>query len=341
MIATSQAEISRLAGEIGSGYKHDVAASAGTRLGEAISARNAIDRIEQYDSAMTLVGMRLSTMETSLKEVEDVASGFFAKLSAMQGDAQTAMAMREEALSALSRIVQAFNVSTGDRFLFSGVDVTSPPLQEPTAVNPRSGLSPLEAMQQMIAANPPADAASAEALADMIAAAFGDGAAPVGSGFEETFYNGTPALAPDGTPAHRVTGVIGDGHSIEYGIQANDPAYRDILRGLYMIAAADFSSMPEDAYQAYVGAAFDALGDGLSASRAVMARLGGQQNEIEALRKANEKAAALLNERVVDIEAADLVEANARMNMLETQLQASIAVTNRMASLSVAALLMR
>jgi len=341
MVSSTQAELSRLAGEIGTGFKRDVAASAGTRLGEAISARNVMDRIEQYDSSMTLVGMRLSTMETSLREVEDVASGFFAKLSAMQGDAQTAGAMREEALSALARIVQAFNVSSGDRFLFSGVDVTSPPLQDPTVVNPRTGLSPLQAMQQMVAANPPADAASAAALADLIGTAFADGTAPAGSGFEETFYNGTPSLAADGTPSRRVSGVIGDGRTIEYGIQANDPAFRDILRGIYMIAAADFSSMPEEAYEAYVGAAFDAVGNGLSASRAVMANLGGQQNEVEALRKANEKATALLNERIIEIEASDLVEANARMNVLETQLQASIAITNRLSSLSVAAMLSR
>src|SRR5690606_8414304 len=147
--------------------------------------------------------------------------------------------------------------------------------------------------------------------------------------------------AADGSPSRRVTGMVGDGRTIEYGVQANDPAYRDILRGIYMIAAADFASMPEDACRAYVGAAFDALGSGLSASRATMARLGGQQNEVEALREANEKAAALLNERVVGIDSADLVEANARMNVLETQLQASIALTNRLASLSVAAMLMR
>lgn len=340
MVTHAQSEIAKMSGEIGSGFKSDVAASVGVRLGENISTRNLYDQISGMDSGITLIGMRLDTMSLAFDEVEKTASNFFGMLATMRGDSHIAPVIKQEAVATIERMVQALNVSVGDRYLFSGVNVSSPPLQAPGQANPATGVSPLEAMDALQAANPATDAASAANLVALIGAAFNDGAAPAGTGFEETFYNGTPRFDGMGDPNARVSGRIAQDRVIDYGVQANDQSFRDILQGLYMIASMDMD-MPEDAREVYVSAAYDLIGKGLTAEREAHAVLAGQQNDLDVQKDLNANALKIMNERLVGFETVDLVESNARMTIMETQLQASIVLTNKMASLSVAAIMLR
>src|SRR5690606_32411834 len=149
MITVAQSEMARISGEVGSGNKADVAASAGTRLGENISLRNTFDQIEGYKSNISLVNIRMDTMSASYDGIDEIARDFLGKLSTMQGDSQFADVMQTEALSVLSRVQQQLNVSIGDRFLFAGVDASRPPIQDADKVNPDTGRSPLGAMQQL------------------------------------------------------------------------------------------------------------------------------------------------------------------------------------------------
>lgn len=340
MVTHAQSEISRLGGEIGSGYKQDVAASVGVRLGENISTRNLYDQVAGLDSGISLVEMRLDTMAIAFEEVEKASSEFFGKLSTMRGDSHLSGVMKQEASAAIARIVQALNVSVGDRYLFSGVDVAKPPLQDPRSVNAATGMSPLGAMEVLHAAAPAVDAASAAAFVSLVDQAFSGGLSPAGTGFEETFYNGSPAFDGSGSPNPRVAGRIAQDRVIEYGVQANDPAFRDLLKGIYMIASADLEAMPQEAYDVYVTAAYDAVGRGVAGTRESLAVLAGHQNDLEVQKGVNANALRIMNERLVDFETVDLIESNARMTIMETQLQASIVLTNKMAGLSIAAMML-
>jgi len=340
MVSAAQSEISKISGEVGSGFKRDVAASIGTRLGEDISMRNLYDQVEEYNNNITLLGMRMDTMSDAYNGVEKVTSEFFGKMATMLGDSQMTEVMQQEAKATLERIVQHLNAMTGDRYLFSGVDVDTPPMQQPDKVNPGTAYSPMEAMQEMLGMNPPADAASAQDFVNFIGLAFSsDPSVPAHLRFEGTFYNGTPALDASGQPNPRVTGRVDQTRVLEYGAQGNDRAFRDILMGVYMIASVDVTDMPKEAYDVYVGAAYDAIGRGLTASRRDLAVLAGYQNDLEAQVKINENSLKIMNERIVGLETVNLVEANARMTVLETQLQASIVLTNKMAGLSIASIM--
>ena len=340
MVSVAQAEIAKLSGEIGTGMKSDVAASIGTRLGENISLRNTFDQIGEFKNNITLIDIRMETMSSSFDGIEEVLRDFVGKLATMQGDSQFSAVMKDEALSVLSRIQQQLNVSVGDRFLFSGVDATQPPIQDADKINPATGRSPIGAMNQLAANNPATDATSAQALVAAINAAFNnDPSIPSDLHFEGTFYKGTPAKDAAGNANPRVSGRIDSDRVVNYGKQANDEGIKDILKGVYMIATLDLSSMPQDAYDEVVAAAFSAVSGGQSKLRQEHAELGGLQNDTKQQIKAHDSALQIINDRIVSFESVNLIEANAKMTILETQLQASLVLTTKMASLSLASMM--
>lgn len=341
MISVAQSEIAKLSGEVGSGFKSDVAASIGTRLGENISLRNTFDQIGEFKNNITLMSLRMDTMASSYDGIDEVGREFVGKLATMQGDSGFADIMKTEALSVLSRIQQQLNVSVGDRYLFSGVDASNPPIQDPAKVNPVTGLSPIEAMQQIAANTPATDAASAQALIDSINAAFAnDPSIPADLRFEGTFYNGTPSNDASGNANPRVAGRIDQDRVLNYGMQANDEGFKNILKGVYMIASLDLESMSPEAYTVVAGAAFDAVSSGLAKMRQDQAELGGLQKDAEQQLKAHDSALTIINSRVASFESVNLIEANAKMSILETQLQASLVLTQKMAGLSIASMML-
>lgn len=340
MVSVAQAEIAKLSGEVGSGNKADVAAFVGTRLGENITLRNLFDQIGEFKNNITLVNIRMDTMASSYDGIDEVGRDFLGKLATMQGDSQFASVMKNEAISVLSRVQQQLNVSVGDRFLFSGVDASKSPIQDPGKVNPATGRSPIGAMQQLAANTPPTDATSAQALVDAINAAFNnDPSIPADLRFEGTFYNGTPANDASGNPNARVGGRIDHDRVLNYGKQANDEGFKNILKGIYMVASLDLDSMSPEAYTVVIGAAFDAVTSGLMKMRQDQAELGGFQKDADQQIKAHDSAIKIMNERIVGFETVNMIEANAKMTILETQLQASLVLTSKMANLSLASMM--
>lgn len=340
MVSQSQAEISKISGEVGSGFKRDVAASLGTRLGDAIKARNIFDQVSEYKNNITLLKMRMDTMANSLQIVEENAREFFGKLATLQGDSHLTDIMKQEAISTLGSIAQALNVMTGDRYLFSGVEISNNPVQPASARSAKTGISPMEAMAAMFASVPVTDVTSAQDLVDYIRLAFSDDPSiPADQRYEGTFYGGATQSDSLGNPTPRVTGRVDQNEVLDYGIQANDQAFRDLMQGIYMIAAVDLGGMPSDAKSVYIAEAYDALGRGLSALRQQTSVLAGYQNDLDAKTDVHDKALTILNERLVNLETVDLIESNARMTILETQLQASIVLTNKMSRLTIASMM--
>ena len=128
---------------------------------------------------------------------------------------------------------------------------------------------------------------------------------------------------------------IDEGVTLNYGVQANDAAFTDLMRGLTMLAAVDVSQIADpDAYAAYVTEAVDAISVGIGGVLAAETQLGAQQKLVEDTSTALEDVNDIYNSRILALEAVDPYEAATRLSQLETQLQSSYAVTARLMNLS-------
>ncbi|MGH6945507.1 MAG: flagellin [Geminicoccaceae bacterium] len=148
--------------------------------------------------------------------------------------------------------------------------------------------------------------------------------------YSAAFYQGAPASEPD------LAGQLDESTRMTYGLKANEPAFRDIAQGLYMLSAVDFGDpiMTEDAYREFAGAAVQRLQRGLAELVDLAARTGQNQARVSDNQGRLDAAADLYSRQIVELEKRDPYEAATLLTSLEAQLETSFAITARMNQLS-------
>lgn len=339
-----QIDLARVNDELASGKRYDVAGHLGARTGQAISFRQLHERSEEYLKTTTLLDSRMTLMASAMAEMDTVASDVFAlAVTGASEPSQTGAALQIKTRGALDLMVGLLNTSDGSRQLFSGVDIDTPAMRQ--IAGDDSGIpDPLQLVRDTISAAlggpavPATGAESAIAIAalDAFFAVRPDGAPvppPLTNEFEGGVFLGTKALDAGGASNPRVSGMPEDGSEVPYGIQANDPFVRDMMQGLFMLAAIDTHALPQDAYQPYMEAALAKLGGGLDGLRAASADLGVRHAAIAQVEQRHTARMKVLNEQINALEDVDPYEASVRLNQIEAQLEAAMNATARVSRL--------
>lgn len=328
--------LNQAANEASTGKKADPFRDLGTGSVELLSLRSGSIRLDGFMKSNALLGNRMDVMANTLSESRETLQGFLeAAVSFRKSQQPIGTVLQESARAAYAQLATLLNTPYQGAQLFAGTENTGPTLQKFSETNPATGLSPEDIINGIIGGGF-ADAADALAKAGEVATVFDSAntAAPL-TNFEATFFNGTPLEAAPGVPSPRQTALIDNGMVLEYGVQANDPAFRTALQGLAMIAAIDPSTIADPgAYEAWVGAAIDTVGQGLQLLDAVETRLGGEQSLLEQTLGNQQVRADLYEQQLGVLEGVDPYEAANRVTLLSTQLEATYAINARLSRLT-------
>jgi flagellar hook-associated protein 3 FlgL len=329
--------LSQAGQEAATGFKADVYRDLGLRASEALTLRAGMSRNQGFIASNEMLASRLDLTALTLRQTRETAQGLLdLAISNTEMPTQTAGELQRNAQMVLDRLIGTLNSSFRGVPLFAGTDSQSLPLQRWDAANPATGLSPRDVLALSIGGGI-TDAADATAKVARLTGIFTSDPAilPAAERFEETFFNGTPLLTAGGTPAPRVTARIDETTVLAHGIQANDPAFTDLLRGLSMLAATDPVNIADPAaYRIWVGSAVNAISTGLSGLVEAEARLGGQQQTLDQVMRMQRERDTLFNTQVLSLEGVDPYEAATRLTSLQTQLEATYAVSSRLSRLS-------
>ncbi len=305
-----QSESARI--ELSTGRIADLPRALGARIGEASSLRAAFDAIAVRRQGLAQADLIASVSQRVLTEITEGARSIVADALAANGRGDNA-ALSTSAREARGRIEAAFsslNAKIAGQFIFSG-DAT-----DRTALG---GAEQLLADVEAIFAGA-ASAADLDAALDFY---FDD---PAGT-FRTGIYRGGPGSAP--------TIEISGSDRAVFTARADDPAIRNVLRGLAVIAVpgAAAPSALRDGALASAGDAALAGSEGLIALRVEIG---------VAERRAAEAAAGLEDEEAALTEAynaataRDPLDAATRLQALEAQLNASLLATSRLSQLTLA-----
>lgn len=322
--------------EVTTGMKADVYRALGLRSSETLALRARMERNDTFIESNEMLANRLDLTALSLRQIRETAQGLLdLAVTNVATVTQTAGEMQRAAAMALERLTGQINATFRGVPLFSGTDSGTAPLQGWDAPHPATGLAPRDILAAVIGPGigDAADAAAKIAtLQDVYASA---ATVPADWRFEASFFNGTPRLNPDGTPAPRVTARIDEEGTLAHGVQANDRGFTELLRGVAMLAATDASQIADPAaYSAWVSAAADALSSGLTGVLDSEARLGGQQQALDRTLQLQRDRSDLYRRQVLTLEGVDPYAAATRLTELQTQLEATYAVTARLSRLS-------
>jgi len=326
--------------EASTGRKSDVAGDIGVEVSILTELRSMKSDNDVFLRSIDAFERRAEFMVGALNTTDEALNALVANVVLNTPDAgQSVSALPEAANAAITQIVDTLNISVDGRFLFSGVDIDAIPLRRPDEINPGTGLAPNDVMPGVLdgtayaPAQPPAftpaftAAEAATAIARFNDAFNGTNAAlpaPTDAfSFENTLYDGSIGGPP-------VSARLSNGAPVEYGVTAEDQAFRDALQGAYMLASADLAAMAgTDAYEPYVTAALDLLTGGLGAVRDQAARLGAIQNDVEGRKTALTSQNLILNVQINAYELVDPIETQSLVTEIEKQIEAAYAATVR------------
>lgn len=337
-----QLELLRNNDELGSGKHFDVAQTLGASTGRAITLRNLYDETDQYLKNAALLQGRTATMDSALTNILTAGQDALSIASVGLGQpSSTGGALQVRARGVLDQVIGMLNASSGNGYLFGGVEVKTVPMR--SAQGDNSGLpSPMQIVQDAMSATlggaaAPATAADTAAVVATMNDLFAvrDPAQPLPPpltlGFEGGMYMGATAMQPGGADTPRLSARPDRSSEIPYGIQANDPAMRDLLQGLFMLASVDASALPLEAYQPYMDAAVGKLSAGLDGVRNATAQLGIQRAQLDEIVKGHNAQLKILNDQIDALESVDPAESSVRLSQLEAQIEATASATARIA----------
>jgi flagellar hook-associated protein 3 FlgL len=315
--------------ELSTGVKADLMAALGSQTTSDVDLRNAYAETTEFKTTAGVVSIRLDTMQTALTSIKDSLDK--ARIQALTATSPVArQQLQQLAKSTIDQINSLLNTQIDGRYLFAGTQTDTAPVQGQNAVNAATSLSPQQAVAQIIAnLGPMTDAASALNVAngtDGVSSLFDDSNSDPNLRYTPTVYNG----ATTGS----VTARLDRGYEVDYGLRADNPAIRDALQGLYMLASVPSGSVPDDAYAAWQSQAVSHLDKGFEGVIGMAANVGFQQSAVAEATTRHESTLTQLNSQIVNLEQADPYETAARLSQLQTQLEATFQVTARMSQLT-------
>lgn len=322
--------------EVATGMRADVFAHLRSRANETLSLRGDLARSEFFVSQNTLLEQRLGAMSDTLVTMRRTTQGLM-DLVVPNGTSPsgTASEIQVNAEAVMNAFITQANLSFNNSSLFSGVASNTPPLQGWDKVNPATGLSPKDLINGVVGGVILNDADALAKIAQIDAIFADDPALPAGQTFQETFFRGAPKLDAAGDPVPRQSALIAEGSLLEYGVQANDEPFRDVLKGMAMLASVDVIKISDpQAYRTWVETAMTSIADGMSGMSDISTRVGGYENLVGQAKELQLGRIDIYQSRILDLEGVDPYEAVTRMTQLETTLQATYQVSARLSQLS-------
>jgi flagellar hook-associated protein 3 FlgL len=329
--------LQKAAQEMTTGRKVDVYSDLGPMAAVTLSLRTTELQTQAYMTSNGVLSSKIEAMMTAVDSVRESVSGIFQNVS-VNASRQTAesQTLQLEAQNALKTIISTMNLSYNGDFLFSGISSEKAALQSWETANPDTMYSPKAVLQSIVGSGPANTTDAAAMIADIDSVFNSSYATDPNINFEATFYNGKPELDGSGNANVRVSARIESNRVLDYGVQANDDAFKGLYKGLAMLASVDVSKFQdENTYKVWMQSAADALSSGISKALTTSTRMGFYLQIIEDTKIRQADLSFIYKTRINNFESVDPYEAATRVKSLETQLQASYSISARLSNLTI------
>lgn len=299
--------------EVTTGYSANISQKLGGDMTRFAGLESSLTRLTGYKVATDAAGATASAMQTVFGQIDTLTSGIGASLlnAANTENPRLLGQLIDDGAQRFDAVLAALNTKVGDKTLFAGTASDGPAVA--------SGDTILSALETAISA---AGAVSAADIETVLADWFADPA-----GFAAVGYLGTDGAAPL---------AVSPEDKVNLGFTATDPALRDTLQSMAMIALVDRGTVITDAATAeqVTRSAANALLQN-DTDRAVLAGdLGFAQARIDQAQTRNEAETSALQLARSDMLAVDGYEAATRLEAAQTQLETLYSVTARLSRLS-------
>lgn len=306
----------------------DVGKSLGFRTGQTISLRQEHSRLTTIIETNTTVSTRLKATQSTLQNLVSNAEDFVGQLLGSRIGGANALGVQTEAQSRLEGFLDTMNTSSGNGYLFSGVNSDVKPLAEYFD-------NPAPASRQGVA-----DAFLAEfGITQSDPAAQNISAADMQTFLDTTFADlfNDPSWSTDWSSAssQNMRSRISTSELIETSTNAGEAAFRKLAKAYTMVADLGVANLSQPAFEAVIDQALLDVGKAIQELSDLQSSLGVAQQRVGDASERMSLQIDILTTQVNSLEAVDPYEAATRVTQLMTQIETSYALTARIMNLSI------
>lgn len=310
--AALKSRIATLSKEVATGLKSDVPAALGGNMGRLAQVQSRLALLDTFDRNAALAQTGQNGLQTTLSGISSISSARSTQLlSAPMMEGSALDTLSSQLNQDFHSVVGMINTDVGGQYMLSGSAVTTPPLSQPDDILDL-------ARAQISGLTDPADITSA-----------------IDRWFDSDAADGFAASAYHGNVDSTSTGVAPD-LTLRHDVSALDPAIKSVLKGLILGALASdpgvgLTTAGKGALLAQAG---QRATQGGSLMTGLQAKVGMQQERIEAATSRNSAEASALSLARSDMLSVDPYETASALTQTEANLQNLYALTARMSRLS-------
>lgn len=316
-----QIGMSRAQQEISTGVKFQTYKEYGPDSLRIQRYRSDLSKIENYIYNIDITQVNIEQMATSMEEATAQAGNILSAISVQlaEGSQFDLTSIKTAAKAALQVIEANMNTKLGDRYLFSGSDVSNRPYSNPSGATAD--------MQARIT-----DWLDGTVTTDQFLTGI-EGITDSQMGYSNTLQS-----------AKRVFARADDTFEVDYTVFANSDGFREIVSGLRAIENLEIpvegvdQPSREDFYDV-LDTLYRKVQAGVNGLRGESAKLSAAAQTIDAVKQSHVNDRQNMQRVLENTEAADTTDAVIRLQTLQTQLDASYRATAILSQLSLARLL--
>lgn len=317
-------ELATATEEVASGTRADIARALGPRTAELSRIRGETRQLGTIRDTNGLLAARLSTMQRALAGVSDLAQDALADVAATSTYAppgQIAATARAKLVDLGTRL----DVTQDGMHLFSGSEVGRAAFRVggDVAAPPLAGI--VDAFTTHFGFPPSAAAAAAVTAGEMR----GFMAGPFANLFSDAGWSAWSGAGGDAVEAR-----IAPGESVAIATDARDPAVRQLVSGLALAAVFGASGLGAEARSAALEESTRRIGAGQAGIDRMRADLGRIEQRVAEASKGMSQSIDYLRAAESGLVDVDPTETAMRLYDIARRLEASLAVTRRLADLS-------
>ena len=328
-VAQAQSQFAQLEVESTTGQYADLGLQLGDQSGYELSLRNQSDLLQSLTSANNVITTNLSAAQSALDALRTNAQNTLQSLTTWSSGANSDATLQTLGSGSLQQLISLANTTSGDQYVFGGINTGTPPLAAYTAAPPSSAKTAIDtAFQSAFGVSPTDAAASTISASDMHAFLTGPFAAEFGGA---SWTSNWSAASSTNTSSQ-----IAPGQTIETSTNANQPGFQQLAQAYAMLTEFGDSQLSASAQQVVASTASSLISQGLNSLTGTEADVGAAQSRITQANAQMSSQSTILQTQIGNLDNVNAAAVATQLNALTTQIETAYQLTAQLQKISLA-----
>ncbi|MBV9290680.1 MAG: flagellar hook-associated family protein [Hyphomicrobiales bacterium] len=328
-VTQAQAQLATAVAEESTGQYANLGLQLGDQSGFELSLKEQVQQLEALTAGNSLVSTNLATTQDALKSIASTAQFTVGDLASWTPGYDSGAALQTMGQSALQGLIASANTTSGDVYVFGGINSSVAPLADYYSSPTSSAKSAVDQAFQTAFGVLPSDPTAASITASQMQSFLSGPFAALFSGASWTSLWSSASST-------NTSSEIAPGQTATTSMNANDPSFQDLARAYTMLSEFGGSQLSLSAQQAVASAATSLITQGQRSLTNAQAALGASQSAVTDANSNMSSQLTILQQQINSLDDVNQEATAAQITSLTNQIQMAYELTSRLHQLNLA-----